>query len=126
MLWKTLMILAALTTLVSAAGAEHRLYGEISYQGCECAGGAISDQVVIESMTGRFITLLPVICRSGKAYYDTGAAGLPAGRYRLRLRLNVASDCVRSEAVVIQHGTEDQRVDLIVYGPTPKPDGGDK
>ncbi len=112
----------------ATAFADGGFFGSIDYRNCDCSNGPGFDQVKISSTAGGSSTFWSAACGGGGPDgYNTGTQTFPPGWYDIAVVLGISTDCDKVQLERVYHGTDDQRVNLIVYGPTPKPDapGGD-
>lgn len=119
-----------LVALISATAlAEGGFWGTVTYSNCECTFGG-GDNVMVQRVGELESEDYEVRCSPCCGYNtETGCPPhtFPPGTYRLWVHLYFSTDSCATVIKEVEHGSELQRVDLVVKGPPDEPNspGGD-
>jgi hypothetical protein len=115
LIYLTLLLAVGLTT---AAWADGRIYGSITYKNCDCH---IDDKVCIRPVSGGEPIYIDVICSPGGPHYQSFPTTIPPGTYYISVKLHEGSNCVNTFVQMFVHGNSNDRCDLLVTGPDGNP-----
>ena len=92
--------------------------------GCDCVFPPAGDLVKITPFGGGDVYCEIDCLRDGYTTWACETSTFPPGWYTLIIELGDGSDCYFGVARQVYHGSDWQRVDLVVMGPESTPDGG--
>ena len=108
--------------MASSAWSLGDIWGHITYKNCECNG--TFHTVIIDAVDVSYYLETFIECAApGGPVYDTNGHPPPPGKYHIYVDFGGAPGACDTQPVVIfDHGDTTERCDLLIFGPSPKPD----